>query len=97
MTNEHVAFVRSSREFARGLSEMAAMAGVSSTVAGECFEFVPDARPSPDVIRGLLYHRKKDKPLVKCLLPGCEIKTTHNGGYCCAEHCRQDKKARGFK
>lgn len=79
------------------LAEAAALAGVSSVVAGECFEFVPDARPSLDVIRGRLYRRKKDKPLVKCLLPGCEVLTTHNGGYCCAEHCRMDKKARGFK
>jgi hypothetical protein len=25
----------------------------------------------------------------KCRLPGCDNLTTHNGGYCCAEHCRQ--------
>jgi hypothetical protein len=25
----------------------------------------------------------------KCLLPGCEKTTTHNGGYCCADHCRE--------
>ena len=27
----------------------------------------------------------------KCLLKGCEEMTTHNGGYCCAEHCKQAK------
>ncbi len=25
----------------------------------------------------------------KCLLPGCENKIKHNGGYCCAEHCKE--------
>jgi len=24
----------------------------------------------------------------KCLLPDCQILTKHNGGYCCADHCR---------
>jgi len=28
----------------------------------------------------------------KCLLPDCTRFTTHNGGYCCAEHCRKNKK-----
>ncbi len=28
----------------------------------------------------------------KCLLRGCENMTTHNGGYCCAEHCKQDRR-----
>jgi hypothetical protein len=28
---------------------------------------------------------RKAKP---CLLPDCKDTTTHNGGYCCAEHCR---------
>lgn len=32
------------------------------------------------------------KPLRQCLLAGCEKETRHNGGYCCAEHCREDKK-----
>ena len=27
----------------------------------------------------------------KCLLTGCENLTAHNGGYCCAEHCRNHK------
>lgn len=39
-------------------------------------------------------------PLKKCLLNGCDEMTTHNGGYCCAEHCKQDalkqrKESRG--
>jgi hypothetical protein len=30
----------------------------------------------------------------KCLLPGCEKTTIHNGGYCCGEHCRQHRALR---
>lgn len=33
------------------------------------------------------------KPLgVKCGLPGCSVLTLHNGGYCCADHCRDDRQ-----
>jgi len=28
----------------------------------------------------------------KCLLRGCEKLTTHNGGFCCAEHCKEYKR-----
>jgi hypothetical protein len=34
-----------------------------------------------------------EKPLRKCLLPGCDKLTKHNGGYCCAEHHEQHKRA----
>ena len=27
----------------------------------------------------------------KCLLPGCEKMTVHNGGYCSAEHCKEHR------
>jgi len=27
----------------------------------------------------------------KCLFEGCTNMTDHNGGYCCAEHCKQDR------
>lgn len=27
-----------------------------------------------------------------CALPGCEATTTHNGGYCCADHCREHRQ-----
>jgi len=30
----------------------------------------------------------------QCKLPGCEKTTTHRGGYCCAEHCRQHRQER---
>jgi len=44
--------------------------------------------------------RHGDPPPRKCLLPGCENTTDHNGGYCCAEHCKahrieQRKTTRG--
>jgi hypothetical protein len=32
------------------------------------------------------------KPKRKCLLPDCENLTAHNGGYCCADHCKNHKK-----
>ena len=32
--------------------------------------------------------KKKEK---KCLLKDCQRTTTHNGGYCCAEHCKLDR------
>lgn len=28
----------------------------------------------------------------RCSLPGCEVMTTHNGGYCCADHCREHRQ-----
>jgi hypothetical protein len=31
------------------------------------------------------------KPARKCSLPGCNVMHTHNGGYCCADHCRQHR------
>jgi len=30
----------------------------------------------------------------KCLLPGCNKMTTHNGGYCCAQHCKLHQEMR---
>ena len=37
---------------------------------------------------------KTPSPERKCLLPGCEKRTIHNGGYCCGEHCRQHRELR---
>jgi len=34
------------------------------------------------------------RPVKKCLLPDCDAMTDHNGGYCCAEHCREHQKMR---
>jgi hypothetical protein len=36
---------------------------------------------------------EQPKPKRKCLLPTCNNLTDHNGGYCCAEHCREHKRA----
>lgn len=33
----------------------------------------------------------------KCSLPDCENTTKHNGGYCCAEHCKEHRKMRSTK
>lgn len=37
------------------------------------------------------------KPLRKCVLPGCGVMTDHNGGYCCAEHCRRHRGESGLR
>ena len=34
---------------------------------------------------------EREKKSRKCLLPSCAALTTHNGGYCCAEHCKQHR------
>lgn len=35
--------------------------------------------------------RIKIKEPTICKLPSCENLTTHNGGYCCAEHCKEHR------
>jgi len=32
-----------------------------------------------------------DRPLSKCLLPGCTKLTRHNGGYCSPGHCKEHR------
>ena len=39
---------------------------------------------------------ERPKP-TKCLLPHCAVLTTHNGGYCSAEHCKLDRERRKAK
>ena len=36
--------------------------------------------------------RKAERQATPCALPGCENMTTHNGGYCCADHCREHRQ-----
>lgn len=36
----------------------------------------------------------KENPKRECRLPGCDILTSHNGGYCSAEHCKEHRKRR---
>ena len=38
------------------------------------------------------YKDKEEKKSTKCLLPSCNNMTNHNGGYCCAEHCKEHRK-----
>jgi len=40
-----------------------------------------------------LPRRRSSKPekLTACTLPGCEKLTAHNGGYCCADHCKEHR------
>jgi hypothetical protein len=37
-----------------------------------------------------IYH-KPPKQDSKCMLPECNNMTKHNGGYCCADHCKQHR------
>jgi hypothetical protein len=34
----------------------------------------------------------RERPMRKCLLPGCDAETNHRGGYCCREHCAQHRE-----
>ena len=36
--------------------------------------------------------RRSERTPAQCALPGCEAMTTHNGGYCCADHCREHRQ-----
>lgn len=40
---------------------------------------------------GMTLSLPQEKPLRRCLLPGCGKMHRHNGGYCCAEHCREHR------
>ena len=35
--------------------------------------------------------KETPRPATKCLLPTCRGLTTHNGGYCSADHCQQHR------
>lgn len=35
--------------------------------------------------------RREARPLRKCRLPRCSEVHQHNGGYCCADHCREHR------
>lgn len=40
---------------------------------------------------------RDEKPARKCLLKDCQRMTEHNGGYCCADHCKLDRERKRFK
>lgn len=53
------------------------------------FEVItPSVYPNP--LKKLL--RRCTKPETKCLLPECKVMTSHNGGYCCPEHCKEHRR-----
>ena len=43
---------------------------------------------------GYPLRRREEKPMSYCLLPGCDVMTSHNGGYCSAGHCREHRRLR---
>lgn len=45
-------------------------------------------------VDGRLPRELRDKPTSQCKLPGCEERTSHNGGYCCGDHCREHDRIR---
>jgi len=46
---------------------------------------------SHDVFCEYLRHKKLKQPLTECALPGCNKMAIHNGGYCCADHCKKHR------
>ena len=54
----------------------------------------PHTTSNPATIRITAYPEPPPKPRRKCALPGCNTTTDHNGGYCCAEHCRRHRRER---
>lgn len=36
--------------------------------------------------------KQNEKPMKKCLREACEVLTNHNGGYCSANCCKEDRK-----
>lgn len=59
--------------------KLATMATVMATIGSDESLWGPNEPP-------------KEKSGKKCLLFSCSNLTTHNGGYCCADHCKQDRK-----
>jgi hypothetical protein len=48
-------------------------------------------RPTIDLARFGGIYIPEEKPKRTCRLPGCYEKTNHNGGYCCAAHCKEHR------
>jgi hypothetical protein len=56
-------------------------------------------RPNGRYVLNGIFPRKKEviRKAKKCLLPWCPAFTVHNGGYCCAEHCKKHQEQRRAK
>ncbi len=51
-----------------------------------------------DLITSCLPRRYRvDKPKMECRLPECTELTDHNGGYCCADHCKEHQLRIGVR
>jgi len=62
--------------------------------AGELHDVIAgNEKKDDDSIRHIhnLEIEKRNLKSRKCLFEGCTNMTDHNGGYCCAEHCKQDR------
>jgi hypothetical protein len=72
------------------IDAMTAMATITRNPGIMPFFPMPYVGPRP--------HRKRFREIEKkaetCMLPGCETLTTHNGGYCCADHCKEHRRIR---
>jgi hypothetical protein len=61
-------------------------------IAGDFIKAVSCISPWIDPALPFLTRRRKSpKPMRKCALPRCEVLTSHNGGYCSAEHCKEHR------
>lgn len=76
---------------------MAALAGFGSSISNTSggIRRNIDYRRDDDILEDFLHPRfPKAKIKTQCLLKGCEEMTSHNGGYCCARHCKLDRERR---
>ena len=85
-----------------GLSRNKVSAMIMLAIAGAASPAVFEFQPMPVLSdwTGVTLPRRyrvEPKRAVKCGLPGCDKTTTHNGGYCCAEHCKMHVGKKGLR
>lgn len=76
-----------SRENARTFHKLAALNAVVYPITNMTIsEIIDQTMPRK--------YRNIQRPSVKCALPGCDVMTSHRGGYCCPEHCTAHRAGR---
>jgi hypothetical protein len=68
---------------------------LSALVAGAVWTFMTrdDYERSQQALAAACgIRRQTERTEHRCALPGCEAMTRHNGGYCCADHCREHRQ-----
>lgn len=65
---------------------------MNATNIGRMISLMYAMAPDPNVFGVSDVHRSQKVLPKPCLLPGCGEQTTHNGGYCSAEHAKQHRE-----